>query len=110
MKKLILVALAVSAFFFLRDGSVPGSGMPSYADTGKTVTLYATEWCGYCAKTRAFFEEHEVPYVELDIEKSEQGAREHARLGGNGIPVVVVDETVIHGFSPDRMLAALDAP
>lgn len=106
----MILAVVLGGFFYLRDGSVPGMGPPSYADTMKTVTLYATEWCGYCAKTREFFDEHDVPYVEIDIEKSEQGAREHARLGGNGIPVVVVDETVIHGFSPDRMLAALDAP
>ena len=78
---------------------VPGS---------ERVVLYATEWCGYCAKTRELFAKHGVDYVELDVERSEEGRRGHAGLGGGGVPVVVInDQTVIRGYRPDAILRAL---
>lgn len=62
------------------------------------VTLYATEWCGYCAATRKLFEEQGIVYTELDIEKTTVGYEGFKKLGGNGVPVVVIGDKVIHGY------------
>lgn len=70
--------------------------------------LYATEWCGYCAKARQFFAENHIPYQELDVEKSELGQREYQKLGGGGVPIIVINETkVIRGFDPETIIEAL---
>ncbi len=72
------------------------------------VVLYSTTWCGYCAKTREYFAENNIDYIDLDVEKSEEGRRIYQQMGGNGVPIVVVNnDTVIHGYAPDEINAAL---
>lgn len=85
--------------FFDGEPAVTGSG---------DVVLYATSWCGYCRKTRELFKERGVSYKEYDIEKSEEGMKRYEALGGNGVPVIDVRGTVIHGYDEDRILTALD--
>ena len=33
------------------------------------VTLYSTEWCGYCKQIRRFLDQKDIPYRAFDIEK-----------------------------------------
>ncbi len=73
------------------------------------VTMYSTEWCGYCAKMRAFMERRNIAYDDLDIEKSVQAKRNFEALGGKGVPLLVVNKQVVRGYSPDRVLDFLDA-
>jgi len=71
------------------------------------VTLYATEWCGYCGATRDFFAANGIRYIELDIEKTSAGEEGHRRLGGNGVPLVVVGDEVIRGYNEAELRNAL---
>jgi len=72
------------------------------------VVLYATNWCGYCAKTRKFFAENHIAYQELNVEDSGEGRIGYLRLGGGGVPIVVVnDATVIRGYAPHAINQAL---
>ena len=73
------------------------------------VVLYATDWCGYCKKTRGFFAEKGIEYVEFDIEKSAEGRKQYEQLKGRGVPLVVANGMVIRGYSPRSVLAALNA-
>ncbi len=105
MKKFFIAVSVLALYLHWDDISGFVAGTPDYpADEG--VVLYATEWCGYCEKTRKLFAEHDVPYVEYDIEESTQAYQEYRRLGGRGVPVVAANGTVIHGYSPQRILAA----
>ena len=72
------------------------------------VILYATSWCGYCAKTRKFLVQHNVPYYEYDIEKSEEGKEQYLSLGQSGVPVLLIDGKMIHGYNPQKMAKLLD--
>ena len=106
MKK--IVAFAVFFFVLLNWGGFGGSlfSSPSYEPPTDKVVLYATQWCGYCQKTRELFAENNIKYVEYDIEKSERGYWEYKQLGGRGVPVVNARGTVIHGYEPGRILSA----
>lgn len=64
-----------------------------------TVVLYATDWCGYCKATRALFASNGIAYVEHDIEKSSEALSQHRKLGGNGVPLIVVGDEVIKGYN-----------
>lgn len=68
------------------------------------VVLYATSWCGYCAKARKFLNDNEIAFVEYDIEKSEEGRQQHQSLiDGNLVPVLVVNGEVVKGFNKRRL-------
>ena len=69
------------------------------------VTVYVTEWCGYCRKTLALLRELDVPFEALDVEKDAAASREHLRLtrGRGSVPVTVIGDEVIHGFQEARL-------
>ncbi|MBI6680340.1 glutaredoxin family protein [Pseudomonas viridiflava] len=83
----------------------PASVAQSYSQA--KVVMYATEWCGYCKQTRRFLDSKGIPYQEYDIEKSEEGRKAYEALGGRGIPLIDVNGTLIRGFAPEDILAAL---
>ena len=73
------------------------------------VKMYATDWCPYCKQAREYFARNGIPYVELDIEKSESARTEHKSIGGRGIPVILVGNERMNGFSEQRMAQMLKA-
>lgn len=81
---------------------------PDYAQAhqGKVI-LYGTSWCGFCAKARSLLSEQGVDYVEYDIEKSTEGHTQYKRLGGRGVPVLLIDGKVIRGYRPDSIIRAI---
>ena len=56
------------------------------------------------AKAKALMAEKNIPYVEYDIEKSPVYRAQWAELGGRGVPVLVVNDNVIHGYRPAQIL------
>lgn len=105
-RKWLLVLVVAAALGWLGKSVWPG-GANGPAVTRSTqqpeVLLYATEWCGYCAATRRFFEAQGIRYTEFDIEKSAAAREGHRKLGGNGVPVILVGETVVHGYNEDEL-------
>lgn len=99
------------AIFIIIAGCVFALGKfvlkPAAAETtdmyANSVVLYATEWCGYCKKTREFFKDNNIAYVEFDIEKSAEGKQEYNQLQGKAIPLVVINGKVIRGYNPGLM-------
>lgn len=81
----------------------------------KSVMIYTTPTCGFCAMTKRFFKEHNVTYAEKDVSRDAAGAEEMIEKSGQmGVPVTVVsengNETLIVGFDRPRLAAALDLP
>lgn len=87
----------------------PPSPLPGNAK----VVLYATEWCGYCARARTMLEARGVSYQEYDVEKSAAGRTQFAQLRGRGVPVLVIGDEIIRGFDKraiDKALRAMASP
>ncbi|MEO8717509.1 MAG: glutaredoxin domain-containing protein [Burkholderiales bacterium] len=72
---------------------------PARAESTPPVVMYATSWCPYCAKARAYFARSGIAYVEHDVEKSANASAEFKRLGGRGVPLIVVGREQMDGFS-----------
>ena len=72
------------------------------------VVLYSTSWCGYCAKTRHFFDRNKINYIDYDIEKSATAKHEYEELGGGGVPLVLVNRQVVRGYNPSLVVQYLD--
>jgi len=78
------------------------------SDEQPQVFMYATSWCGYCKKSREFFARHGIVYTEYDVERDEAAWRENKRLGGGGVPMIVVGDDVVAGFNPQRLTQLLE--
>lgn len=72
---------------------------PARAEPTPEVVMYATSWCPYCAKARAYFAQSGIAYVEHDVEKSAIARAEFKRLGGRAVPLIVVGREKMDGFS-----------
>lgn len=108
MKK-VLVLLAVLMVWQQWDRIEPllsTSNTPAVSTRPGEVVLYATSWCGYCAKTRTFLEQQNIPYRELDIEKSASARKAYDAHGGRGVPLIDVKGQLISGYNPQAILAA----
>ena len=76
---------------------------PTSVNAGKPeITIYTTSWCGYCKKAKAYFSANKMPYKEYDIEKDRFAKRQYDRIDGVGVPVILVGDQRINGFSEDR--------
>jgi glutaredoxin len=77
------------------------AGAPSVrgAEPTPQVVMYATSWCPYCAKARAYFESNGIAYTEHDVEKSPDAQAEFKRLHGRVVPLIFVGRERIDGFS-----------
>ncbi len=68
-------------------------------DVGKEVVMYSASWCGVCKKARRYFAERGINYTERDIENSARGKMEFKKLGAKGVPVILVGNRRMNGFS-----------
>ncbi|MCG8670288.1 MAG: glutathione S-transferase N-terminal domain-containing protein [Pseudomonadales bacterium] len=68
----------------------------------KKIVMYSTTWCGYCRKARNYFNAKRIPFVEHNIEKNRNAKREYDRLGGRGVPLIVIGERLMRGFSQKK--------
>jgi glutaredoxin len=89
-----------------KSGAVGGQEHALSA-AGKKVVIYTTSRCGYCKKAKAWFRSKGVPYTEYDVESSNKGKRDYKKLGGQGVPIILVGEQQLNGFSEGRLGAAL---
>lgn len=96
----LVIALAVAGGAWnAQHGTTPDRRATAQAHTGQPeVVMYATSWCGYCAKARAYIDEHHIDYVELDVERDDAAAQQNRQLGGGGVPTIRVGEDIVHGF------------
>ncbi|GJL81427.1 MAG: NrdH-like redox domain-containing protein [marine bacterium B5-7] len=63
------------------------------------VVMFSTSWCVYCKKAREYFRKNKIDFVDYDIEKDARARKVYKRLGGKGVPVILVGERRMNGFS-----------
>ena len=99
----------------LRINSIQGPAVVSTlsprsaAKAKEKVRIYTALWCGYCKKAKAHLAAKRVPYNEVDVEASEGARSEFARIGGHGVPLILVGSQRMDGFSADKLDAMLAA-
>jgi glutaredoxin 3 len=73
--------------------------------THASVVMYATSWCGYCARARQLLKSKGVSWTEIDVDQVE-GAREQmrARTGRTSVPQIFVGERHLGGFDDTKAL------
>ena len=77
------------------------------ATNGRKVILYSTQSCPACKMARSYLAEKKVPYEERDVNSSPQAREEFQKLGGRGVPLILVGTQKMEGFDSqelDRLL------
>ena len=68
------------------------------------VTVYSTPTCVYCKMTKAFLEEHKIPYVAKDVSTDDAARGEMIQKSHQlGVPVIDIDGTIIVGFDKEGL-------
>lgn len=93
-------ALALLAGLSARGARVDAA--PDGTCREQRVVMLMTTWCPYCRKATAFFKQHDVNVLEIDIEKTDN-ERIRALKGRAGVPAILVGDTVIEGFDEPRL-------
>ena len=74
----------------------------------KTVEIYITDWCPYCAQAIKFLQANHIQYVAYDIEKDSEAAERKKGLSGRkGVPFAIINGKKIYGFSEKTYSKAL---
>lgn len=70
----------------------------------KNVTIYSTPNCAYCKMTKEYLNEHKIAFTEYDVAADAAKRAEMVdRSGQLGVPVTVIDDSVVIGFDKDAL-------
>ena len=67
--------------------------------TDRSVVMYSASWCGYCKRARRYLEDKGIAYTEYDVETSEKGQEDYRRLNAHGVPIILIGQKRMNGFS-----------
>jgi mycoredoxin len=58
------------------------------------LTMYSTQWCGYCQRLKAQLKRENIEFDEVDIEQDENAANlvEKVNGGNRTVPTVVYED------------------
>lgn len=72
-----------------------------------TITIYTTDYCGYCRAAKRFFEQKGFAYEEIDLSDDDAGrAALRERTGRTTVPQIFVGDTHVGGYDDMRALDA----
>ena len=74
------------------------------------IEMYSSITCPICARARAWFEEHRVPYTECLIERDAACSARFRALASPGTPTLRVRGQRLIGFDPQAIARALATP
>jgi glutaredoxin-like YruB-family protein len=77
------------------------------------VTVYSTEWCGFCHSLKQYLDQKQVSYTDKNIETDESAYNELMdKLGGRdkfaGVPVTDVNGELVLGFDRGKLNTLLE--
>ncbi len=66
---------------------------------GKRIVMYTTSWCRDCRAAKKFLQARNIPFEEIDIEKSPDAAAIVMKLndGMKKVPTLDVEGTIVSG-------------
>ncbi len=74
----------------------------------KTVKIYSTSTCPYCAMAKDFLAKNNIPFESLDVGIDQAAAKEMIDKSHQmGVPVLDIDGEIIVGFDKDAISKAL---
>jgi glutaredoxin 3 len=74
----------------------------------KHITIYSTPTCHFCQMAKEFFTEHHIAFTNYDVSVDAEKRQEMIQLTGQlGVPVIVLDGSVMVGFDREKLAQKL---
>lgn len=75
--------------------------------SSKKVVMYGTTHCPACEMARQYFVKNGVHYEEINVEGNRASYDEFKKLGGTGVPLILVGDKKLEGFNAYQLDLAL---
>lgn len=73
-----------------------------------TITIYSTPTCTYCNLAKDFFKKEGFEYKEFNVAEDADARNDMIEKSGQmGVPVIMIDDTMIVGFNEDKIKTLL---
>jgi glutaredoxin/Tfp pilus assembly protein PilN len=69
----------------------------------KQVLMYTTSHCPACKMAKQYMAQKGIPYQEIDVESSRDGMAAFQKLGGRGVPLIMVGDKRMEGFNSQQL-------
>jgi len=74
------------------------------------IVLYSTSWCPHCKAAKAYLTEHDIPFINRDVEVDDEAMQLlTGKYKSKAVPVIVIgdDDVVLKGFDQAAFEKAL---
>jgi len=73
------------------------------------VIVYSTATCPYCYTLKAYLEDHQIPFEDIDVAADEKAREDMVKKSGQmGVPVTDIDGQIIIGFDRQKISELLN--
>lgn len=82
------------------------------AQQQQKLVIYTTPTCPHCIRALRHMQARKIDYIQKDVQHDRANQAELRRLGGRGVPHILMGRTTVVGFDPadfDRKYAAWKA-
>ena len=69
------------------------------AKPARSVEMYVTSWCHYCREAQSYLKSNGIAFTAYDIENDGAALQRYNKLGGGGVPILVIGSQVMYGFN-----------
>jgi mycoredoxin len=94
---------------WLKAPYIEGDYAQYFPNSETKIIVYGTQSCPFCIKTRELFSSKKIQFADFDIEKLDKAKQEFRKLGGEGVPLIIIGNRRIDGFNQTQIEAAITA-
>ena len=105
----IIIAIIIGMIFLTRHESVNTIDCtPEIIASKPDVIMLGAWWCTYCYQAKKYFQHNKIHYCEYDMENTPRGQQLYQQHGGGAVPILLIGEYQLQGFSEKQIETALD--
>ena len=72
------------------------------------ITIYTSSTCHYCKDAKEHLDKEGLDYQVKNVSDKMDYRTELMELGYRSVPVIVIDDVVLHGYDKEKLQDALD--
>ena len=73
------------------------------------VTIYTTPTCVYCKEAKAFFQENNIEYKEVNVAEDMEAQQYIVKKSGQmAVPVIEINDEIVIGFDKGKLSELLN--